>query len=54
MLRGAAETLAGAKEAYVLLEDFDKDSDVVAYLQSQGWNFVDKFTPYNSFWTPAR
>jgi FkbM family methyltransferase len=50
VLMGAVETLALAREVLLLVEDF-KDARVVDYLESTGWKFTRKLTPYNSFWS---
>ena len=52
-LDGALATTTGAAEALLLVEDF-VDHAVVGYLQATGWTFVDKLTPYNSFWRRTR
>ena len=49
VLEGAKVTLAAAKEAFLLVEDFI-DTSIVQYLERTGWSFQEKFTPYNSFW----
>lgn len=53
VLNGAAATLAAAQEVLLLVEDFI-DESVVAYLDTTGWSFQGKFTPYNSFWSYSR
>lgn len=52
-LDGALATTSGAAEALLLVEDF-VDVAVIGYLQATGWTFVDKLTPYNSFWRRTR
>jgi len=53
VLRGATDTIDRAEESLLLVEDF-VDDRVVEYLQRSGWEFVDKLTPYNSFWRTTR
>lgn len=48
-LRGAQGAVDRARECLLLVEDFVDDA-VVDHLEAQGWAFVDKLTPYNSFW----
>ncbi|MGA2307678.1 MAG: FkbM family methyltransferase [Acidimicrobiales bacterium] len=50
VLMGAAKTLGSAREVLLLVEDF-MDPRVVDYLESTGWKFTRKLTPYNSFWS---
>jgi len=50
VLMGAAKTLGSAREVLLLVEDF-MDARVVDYLESTGWKFTRKLTPYNSFWS---
>jgi FkbM family methyltransferase len=49
VLKGATATLAAAQEVLLLVEDF-VDASVVSYLEQTGWSFLEKITPYNSFW----
>lgn len=49
VLKGATKSLAAAK-TLLIVEDFI-DTGVVDYLQSTGWQFNKKLTPYNSFWS---
>ena len=49
VLQGASAVLAAADEVLLLVEDFC-DAKIIGYLESSGWSFVDKLTPYNSFW----
>jgi FkbM family methyltransferase len=49
VLRGATAVLSAAEEILLLVEDFC-DAEIIRYLESSGWSFVDKLTPYNSFW----
>jgi FkbM family methyltransferase len=49
VLKGATATLAAAQEVLLLVEDF-VDASVVSYLERTGWSFLEKITPYNSFW----
>jgi FkbM family methyltransferase len=49
VLQGARDTLALAKEVYLLVEDFVEPA-IIAFLKEQGWEFLTKKTPYNSFW----
>lgn len=53
VLNGATATLASAKEVLLVVEDF-LDTSVISYLQANGWSFLEKLTPYNSFWSYAR
>jgi FkbM family methyltransferase len=50
VLMGAAKTLRSAHEVLLMVEDF-LDARVVNYLESTGWKFTGKLTPYNSFWS---
>lgn len=52
-LRGAESAVARARETLLLVEDFVDDA-VVEHLRRTGWTFVDKLTPYNSFWRRSR
>jgi FkbM family methyltransferase len=49
VLQGATSVLSAAEEVLLLVEDFC-DAKIISYLESGGWSFVDKLTPYNSFW----
>jgi FkbM family methyltransferase len=49
VLDGARKTLSAGREAYLLVEDF-VEPEIVAYLEREGWEFLAKKTPYNSFW----
>ncbi|WP_433787496.1 FkbM family methyltransferase [Actinomycetospora sp. CA-101289] len=49
VLAGASAALAGAREVLLLVEDFVETS-IIARLERDGWTFLDKRTPYNSFW----
>ncbi len=53
VLEGARDVIARSGETLLLVEDFVDDS-VVRYLQDEDWTFVDKLTPYNSFWRKVR
>ena len=50
VLNGATATLASAKEVLLVVEDFI-DTSIISYLQENGWSFLEKLTPYNSFWS---
>jgi FkbM family methyltransferase len=50
VLMGAAKTFSSAREVLLMVEDF-MDESVVDYLESTGWRFMKKVTPYNSFWS---
>jgi FkbM family methyltransferase len=50
VLVGATAAVAAAQEVLLLVEDF-VDPRVVDYLESSGWRFDEKLTPYNSFWS---
>lgn len=52
VLDGAAASLARARETLLLVEDF-VDPRIAARLRADGWTFVAKLTPYNSFWRKA-
>lgn len=49
VLDGAAGSIRRAREVLLLVEDF-VDARIVARLHADGWRFVAKLTPYNSFW----
>ncbi|GAA4796294.1 hypothetical protein GCM10023200_35450 [Actinomycetospora chlora] len=55
VLAGATAALEGAAEVLLLVEDFVETS-IVDRLERDGWTFLEKITPYNSFWVrrPAR
>ena len=53
VLSGASATLASAKEVLLVVEDFI-DTSIISYLQENGWSFLEKLTPYNSFWSYSR
>jgi FkbM family methyltransferase len=53
VLSGAVATLAAAEEVLLVVEDFI-DESVITYLQTNGWSFQEKLTPYNSFWSYPR
>lgn len=48
-LRGAEEFLKKAKDVTLLVED-SVDASIATYLDTQGFTFLVKKTPYNSFW----
>jgi FkbM family methyltransferase len=49
VLSGAVATLGAIQEGLLLVEDF-VDASVIGYLEQSGWCFLEKLTPYNSFW----
>ncbi len=53
VIKGARDALSSALEIYLMVEDF-VNPEVVACLESAGAEFVEKLTPYNSFWHLGR
>jgi len=53
VLAAADECFAAADEVILLVEDF-VDASIIEYLESNGWTFEAKLTPYNSFWRWTR
>lgn len=49
VMTGAIETLKTAKKVYLLVEDF-VDASIIQFLDSFGFKFASKLTPYNSWW----
>jgi hypothetical protein len=48
-LRGARSVVKNSKELTLLIEDF-VDKKIIKHLEKD-FNFIDKFSTYNSFWT---
>ncbi len=49
VIEGAQKIISQGKEVYVMVEDFIK-SQIITYLETQGWSFLAKVTSYNSWW----
>jgi len=49
VVEGAKNTLGNAN-SFLLVEDF-VDESIVGVLEREGFRFLGKFTPYNSFWS---
>ncbi|HVT00653.1 MAG TPA: hypothetical protein VHE53_00280 [Patescibacteria group bacterium] len=49
-LKGIEECVRNGSKTYLFVEDCVKKDKVLAYLRKNKYAFVDKLTPYNSFW----